>query len=139
MPLKTVVDHTPEVKVLSEPAGTVNASHISIKKILEDQAKNPTTINQENLPREAFTKDSGSLERRNISSSPSSIDLISISADNIHTPKKPVPPVINIRLPRRSSMLMPERAMSSRTSCRMSNLSRLCDINKPSKGLVNVK
>ena len=58
MPLKPVVDHTPEVKVLSEPAGTVNASHISIKKILEDQAKNPTTINHENLPREAFTKDS---------------------------------------------------------------------------------
>lgn len=46
------------MKVLSEPAGTVNASHISIKKILEDQAQNEPMVRQENLPREAFTKDS---------------------------------------------------------------------------------
>ena len=43
---------------MSEPAGAVNASHVSIKKILEDQAQNEPMIQHENLPHESFTKES---------------------------------------------------------------------------------
>lgn len=48
-----------EVKpvVLSAPAGSVDAPHISIKKILEDQIKNDPTLTKENEEREPFTRD----------------------------------------------------------------------------------
>ena len=48
-----------EVKpvVLSAPAGSVDAPHISIKKILEDQIKNDPTLSKENEEREPFTRD----------------------------------------------------------------------------------
>ena len=48
-----------EVKpvVLSSPAGSVDAPHISIKKILEDQIKNDPTLTKENEEREPFTRD----------------------------------------------------------------------------------
>jgi hypothetical protein len=48
-----------EVKpvVLSAPAGSVDASHISIKKILEDQNKNEPSISKESALRESFTHD----------------------------------------------------------------------------------
>jgi len=43
--------------VLSSPAGSVDAPHISIKKILEDQIKNDPTLTKENEEREPFTRD----------------------------------------------------------------------------------
>jgi hypothetical protein len=48
-----------EVKpvVLTAPAGSVDASHISIKKILEDQNKNEPSISKESTLRESFTQD----------------------------------------------------------------------------------
>ena len=48
-----------EVKpvVLSTPAGSVDAPHISIKKILEDQNKNEPSLSKENEEREPFTRD----------------------------------------------------------------------------------
>jgi len=48
-----------EVKpvILSVPAGSVDAPHISIKKILEDQIKNDPTLTKENEEREPFTRD----------------------------------------------------------------------------------
>ncbi len=47
-----------EVKpvVLSTPAGSVEAPHISIKKVLEDQNKVETSISKENTAREHFPK-----------------------------------------------------------------------------------
>jgi hypothetical protein len=48
-----------EVKpvVLTAPAGSVDASHISIKKILEYQNKNEPSISKESTLRESFTQD----------------------------------------------------------------------------------
>lgn len=48
-----------EVKpvVLSAPAGSVDAHHISIKKILEDQNKNEPSLSKENEEREPFTRE----------------------------------------------------------------------------------
>lgn len=48
-----------EVKpvILSVPAGSVDAPHISIKKILEDQIKNEPNLSKENEEREPFTRD----------------------------------------------------------------------------------
>lgn len=48
-----------EVKpvVLSTPAGSVDAPHISIKKILEDQNKNEPSLSKENEEKEPFTRD----------------------------------------------------------------------------------
>jgi len=48
-----------EVKpvILSVPAGSVDAPHISIKKILEDQIKNEPSLSKENEEREPFTRD----------------------------------------------------------------------------------
>ncbi len=43
--------------VLSTPAGSVDAPHISIKKILEDQNKNEPSLSKENEEREPFTRD----------------------------------------------------------------------------------
>lgn len=44
-------------KVLSQPTGNVNSQHVSIKKILEEQKANESTPNQEDLPREGFSKE----------------------------------------------------------------------------------
>lgn len=48
-----------EVKpvVLSSPAGSVDAPHISIKKILEEQNKNEPSLSKENEEREPFTRE----------------------------------------------------------------------------------
>ena len=63
-PAKTVVSVPvsivpQEVKpvILSVPAGSVDAPHISIKKILEDQIKNEPSLSKENEEREPFTRD----------------------------------------------------------------------------------
>lgn len=42
---------------MSQPVGSVNAQHVSIKKILEEENKKETHLSQENLPREGFKKE----------------------------------------------------------------------------------
>jgi len=57
LPIKEMVPPFEQVKVLSQPAGSVNAPHISIKKILEEESKKEAHIPKENLPREGFKKE----------------------------------------------------------------------------------
>ncbi len=47
----------PVPKVLSEPTGNVATTHVSIKKILEDQKLQEVSPNQEDMPREVFSKE----------------------------------------------------------------------------------
>jgi hypothetical protein len=54
---KSYVQEQEPPKVLSQPTGNVNAQHVSIKKILEEQKANESTPNQEDLPREGFSKE----------------------------------------------------------------------------------
>ena len=44
-------------KVLSEPTGNVGSTHVSIKKILEEQRAQEVSPNQDDMPREGFSKE----------------------------------------------------------------------------------
>ncbi len=44
-------------KVLTEPTGNVGSTHISIKRILEEQKAQEVTPNHDNMPREGFSKE----------------------------------------------------------------------------------
>jgi len=54
---QTYVQEPVAPKVLSEPTGNVGSAHISIKKILEEQKAQEVAPNQEDLPREGFSKE----------------------------------------------------------------------------------
>ena len=54
---KNYVQESEQPKVLSQPTGNVNAQHVSIKKILEEQKANESTTKLDNLPREGFSKE----------------------------------------------------------------------------------
>ncbi len=53
----SIVNQEVKPVVLSAPAGSVDAPHISIKKILEEQNKNESSLSKENEEREPFTRD----------------------------------------------------------------------------------
>jgi DNA polymerase-3 subunit gamma/tau len=44
-------------KVLTEPTGNIGSSHVSIKQILEEQKAQEVSPNQDDLPREGFSKE----------------------------------------------------------------------------------
>ncbi len=44
-------------KVLSEPTGNVGSNHVSIKRILEEQKAQEVSPNQEDMPRQGFSKE----------------------------------------------------------------------------------
>jgi DNA polymerase-3 subunit gamma/tau len=54
---KTYVQEPSVPKVLSEPTGNAGSSHVSIKKILEEQKSQEITTNQDDMPREGFSKE----------------------------------------------------------------------------------
>jgi DNA polymerase-3 subunit gamma/tau len=54
---KSYVQEPEAPKVLSEPTGNVGTTHVSIKKILEEQKAQETAPNQEDMPREGFSKE----------------------------------------------------------------------------------
>lgn len=54
-----VIDQKPEPKVASVPAGQLNTSHLSIKKMMEKSEEDGSAADRslENMPREAFSYD----------------------------------------------------------------------------------
>lgn len=54
---KSYVQEPIASKVLSEPTGNVSSTHISIKKILEEQKAQEVTPNLDDMPREGFSKE----------------------------------------------------------------------------------
>jgi hypothetical protein len=51
------IQETPPPKVLSEPTGNHGSTHISIKKILEEQKAQETSPAREDMPRESFSRE----------------------------------------------------------------------------------
>lgn len=56
-PVKEPIQLVEQPIVLSQPAGSVNTQHISIKKMIEEDSKKEIVLQQENLPREGFKKE----------------------------------------------------------------------------------
>jgi hypothetical protein len=54
---QSYVQEPEKPRVLSEPTGNIGSTHVSIKKILEDQKSKDTSPDLQNLPREGFSKE----------------------------------------------------------------------------------
>ena len=54
---QSYVQEPEKPRVLSEPTGNIGSTHVSIKKILEDQKSKDTSSDLQNLPREGFSKE----------------------------------------------------------------------------------